>query len=96
MPAATDVDVKTLYAHLLEAANARDLAAAEQLMAPNAVNHTPAPGEPPGNSFLDRRSAEDTRLPERDENGPVGLLDEVGDSAVDTIRKIPGLGGIGR
>jgi predicted ester cyclase len=41
-------DPRTLYTRLLAAMNARDFAAAEALMAPDAVNHTPIPGEPPG------------------------------------------------
>ncbi len=39
---------KALYRRLLEALSGRDLAAAEALVAPDAVNHTPLPGEPPG------------------------------------------------
>lgn len=39
---------KTVYRRLLETLNTRDLAGAASLMVPNAVNHNPTPGEPPG------------------------------------------------
>jgi steroid delta-isomerase-like uncharacterized protein len=44
----TTEENKALYRRMLEAINHKDLAAAEALMAPDAVNHSPLPGEPPG------------------------------------------------
>jgi steroid delta-isomerase-like uncharacterized protein len=41
-------DNKALYRRFLDALNGGDLAAAAALMAPDFVNHTPLPGEPPG------------------------------------------------
>jgi steroid delta-isomerase-like uncharacterized protein len=41
-------DPRTLYTSLLAAMNTRDFAAAEAMLAPDTVNHSPMPGEPAG------------------------------------------------
>lgn len=56
---------KALYHRFLAAINARDFATAEALVAPDAVNHTPLPGEPSGLAgFRYRMEALSTAFPD--------------------------------
>lgn len=48
---------KTLHHRLLAAMNRDDLEAASALLAPDAINHNPVPGEPPGIAGLRYRLA---------------------------------------